>query len=138
MASPYLFDVPAVKAWADATGNESKVVLDALKDGAAFIYNRIWDSAKEAYPDECAALPKDEFNRPRCNEEHRLAAAAVAQKLNATFPIRGTYDDAIEWVVVGVAISGSYTIVTDERRKKKYQHVNGLTVITYEEMLGAL
>ncbi|MGH6890524.1 MAG: hypothetical protein ACREHF_15260 [Rhizomicrobium sp.] len=134
----YLMDVPAVKSWADAKANERTVVLTAVKAGTVLIYNRVWDSAKSAFPDECETLPKDEFVRKRCNEEHRLAAAAVAESLNATFPIRGGYDDAIEWTVVGVALSGGYTVVTDERRKQKYQKIDGLLVVTYDELLDLL
>jgi hypothetical protein len=135
----YLMDVPAVKSWADAKGNESKSILAAVKAGTIVIYNRVWDSAMGAYPDECKSLPKGEFERERCGEEHRLAAAAVAERLNATFPVRGgSYDDAIEWTVVGVAISGGYTIVTDQRRKKKYEKIDGLSVITYEDLLDLL
>jgi hypothetical protein len=137
-APPYLMDVPALKSWADAKGNEAKVVLNAIKAGVIVVYNRVWDSAKDAYPDECKTLPKDEFERKRCGEEHRLAAAAVADRLNATFPVRGAYDDAIEWVVVGIALGGPFTIVTDERRKKKYAKIEGLSVITYEELLDLL
>jgi hypothetical protein len=135
----YLLDVPAVKSWADAKGNESKSVLAAVKAGRVVVYNRVWDSAKGAYPDECESLPKDQFDCERCGEEHRLAAAAVAERLNATFPVRGgSYDDAIEWTVVGVAKSEGYTIVTDERRKAKYQKIDGLLVATYEELIDLL
>jgi hypothetical protein len=136
--TPYVIDVPAIKAWAAATGNEASAVLGAIQDGRILLFNRVWDSAKAAYPDECARLPKDDFECERCTEEHRLAAAALAQKLNAKFPVRGPYDDAIEWMVAGVALSGPYTIVTDERRKKKFEKVDGLSVITYEEMVGQL
>lgn len=138
LAPPYLMDIPAVKSWADASGNEFKAILDAIRAGTIAIYNRIWDSANDAYPDECKSLPKDEFKRERCGEEHRLAAAAIAEKLNATFPVKGSYDDAIEWTVAGIAISGPYTIVTDERRKRKYANIDGLAVITYEELIELL
>jgi hypothetical protein len=135
----YLFDVPAIKSWADATGNESKAVLTAVKAGTVVIYNRVWDSAKGAYADECELLPKDEFECEKCGEEHRLAAAAVADRLEATFPVRGGgYDDAVEWMVVGIALNGGYTIVTDQRRKQKYEAIDGLLVITYAELLDLL
>jgi hypothetical protein len=134
----YLMDIPAIKYWAAAKGNEFKAVFEAVKAGTIVIYNRVWDKANEAYPDECSGLPKEEFQRQVCGEEHRLAAAALAQKLEATFPIRGSYDDAIEWTVIGIAVCGPYTIVTDQRRKAKYAKIDGLSVITYDELIDLL
>jgi hypothetical protein len=135
---PFLMDVPALYSWAEAAGNESKAVLEEIQSGNILVFNRVWDSFNNAYPDECATLPKESFKRARCSEEHRLAAAEIAEDLNAMFPLRGGYDDAIEWTVVGIAKSGPYTIVTDARRKEKYSQVDGLYVITYEELLDEI
>jgi hypothetical protein len=138
-SAPYLMDVPALKAWSDATGNEFQIVLGAAKSGAVVVFNRVWDGLKEAYPDEAAKLKTNQFPRERFTPEQRLAAAAIADKLEATFPIMSAgYDDAVEWAVAGIAVTGPYTIVTDERRKQKYAQIDGVAVITYDELLDEL
>jgi hypothetical protein len=136
--APYLLDLPALKAWSDATGNEFQSVLAALNSGEVVCFNRVWEVMKEAYPDEAKKLAESQFPRLRFNREHRLAAAAIADKLEATFPVMSAYDDAVEWAVAGVAASGSYTIVSDERRIEKYAKIDGLVAISYEELLDVL
>jgi hypothetical protein len=137
-ALPYIFDVPAMRAWADASSNEASTILAEVKSGTVVIFNRVWDSFKNAYADKAAKLPKSEFECARADEEHRLAAAAIVDKLNAHFPMMGPYDDSIEWTVAGIAIAGPYTIVTDEKRKQRYAKIDGLSVVTYDEFFDGL
>jgi hypothetical protein len=135
---PYLLDVPAIRAWAEAGSNEAQAILGAIQNETIHVYNRVWKHAKDAYPDECTSLSSHTFTKKRCNEEHRSAAAECADGLNATFPLKGSYDDAIEWMVVGIATAEALTIVTDDRRKQKYLQIDGLTAITYEELLDEI
>ena len=100
------------------------------------IFNRVLNEFANAYPDSAKQIKALDFPKPRVTEEHRMSAAALAEKSNATFGRKGPYDQCIEWCVAGIACCGPYTIVTDGRRKSLYQRVNGLTVITFDEYLN--
>jgi hypothetical protein len=134
--TPFVFDLQACRMWAEASGNEAQVVLGDLQSGEALIFNRVWNEFKKVYSDQAAGVAANGFSRPRVTEEHRMTAAALADKSNATFGRKGPYDQCIEWCVAGLACCGPYTIVTDERRKPLYQNVDGLTVITFDEYLS--
>jgi hypothetical protein len=122
--------------WAEASGNEAQVVLSDLQSGEALIFNRVWNEFAKVYSEQASAVDAGQFTRPRVTEEHRMSAAALAEKSNATFGRRGPYDQCIEWCVAGLACCGPYTIVTDTRRKALYQKLDGLTVLTFDEYLN--
>ena len=58
---PFILDVHALLAWANATGNESQTIYDGVKDGSIVIYNRVWNDFSKAFPDEAASLLKSKF-----------------------------------------------------------------------------
>jgi hypothetical protein len=134
--TPFVFDLHACKMWAEASGNEAQVVLSDLQSGEALIFNRVWNEFAKVYSEQASAVDAGQFTRPRVTEEHRMSAAALAEKSNATFGRRGPYDQCIEWCVAGLACCGPYTIVTDTRRKALYQKLDGLTVLTFDEYLN--
>jgi hypothetical protein len=135
-STPFVFDLQACRMWAEASGNEAQVVLSDLQSGEVLIFNRVWNEFTKVYSDQAAGVDAGAFSRPRVTEEHRMSAAALAEKSNATFGRRGPYDQCIEWCIAGLACCGPYTIVTDARRKALYKKVNGLTVITFDEYLN--
>jgi hypothetical protein len=133
---PFVFDLQAIRLWSEASGNEAQIVLGDLEGGQVLIFNRVLNEFANAYPDSAKQIKAHDFPKPRVTEEHRMSAAALAEKSNATFGRKGPYDQCIEWCVAGIACCGPYTIVTDGRRKSLYQRVNGLTVITFDEYLN--
>ncbi len=133
---PFVFDVLGLWAWSNAGGNEEKVFRGDVTEGRAVIYNRVWTSFQAAYPDEAAKLDPSTFPRSSVADEHREAAAALAERAGATFGAKGPYSNGMEWWMAGIASCGPYTIVTDARRKALYQKVDGLYVLTVEEYLA--
>jgi hypothetical protein len=136
LPKPFIFDVPAMLAWSNASGNEAKTVLAHVQQGVVLIFNRVWNEFVSAFPDEAKILATNEFDKQRFNDLHRMSAAALADGNNATFGRKGPYDQCIEWCVAGVACCGPYTVVTDERRKTRYEQIDGVAVVTYEEYLN--
>src|SRR5262245_18146263 len=117
LPSPFIFDVQALLAWSNASGNEAQTVLTEVEQEGVLIYNRVWKEFCDAYPEEGEKLKALSLPRKRVTEEHRMAAVALAEKCNATFGWQGPYDHGLEWCVAAIASSGPYTIVTDARRK---------------------
>jgi hypothetical protein len=134
--TPFIFDIQALRSWALATGNEAQLVWVEVQQGTVLIYNRLWREFCTVYPDESANLADHEFSRPKVTEEHRIAAAALADKANATFGRKGPYDQCLEWCVAGIASCGPCTIVTDARRKVLYAKIDGLFVVTFDEFVA--
>lgn len=133
---PYIFDVRALLAWTKATGNEFTHVLAGVIDGSVSIYNRVWTDFDSAYPDEAKVIDVSSFPRARVTIEHRLTAAALVAKADESFRPMGPYDDNTELCVAGIATCESGTVVTDSRRKLRYQAINGLHVITFDEFVA--
>lgn len=136
--APYVFDVRALLAWANATGNEFKIILAEVTQGSAHVYGRVWKDFCDAYPDEAKVLAANSFTRPRVTKEHRLQAAALTAKADDSFAPKGPYDDCTELCVAGIASCASGTVVTDARRKPRYEAIDGLSVMTFEEYLDQL
>jgi hypothetical protein len=136
--APYVFDVRAIHAWSKASGNVSKNVLGDVSQGSVAVYGRVWKDFCDAYPDEANVLKVNTFTRPRVTKEHRLQAAALTAKADDTFAPKGPYDDCSELIVAGIASCEGGTVVTDARRKPRYEAIDGLSVVTFEEYLDLL
>lgn len=135
---PYVFDVRALFAWSQATGNVLGIVLAGVMTGTIMVYGRVWKEFCDVYSDEAETLAAHEFDRCRVTKEHRLAASALVAKADDSFAPKGPYDDGVELCVAGIASCSGGTIITDERRKPSYQAIDGLSVLTFEELLDLL
>jgi hypothetical protein len=133
---PFVFDVAAMLAWSKATGNEAQIVLGDVQQGTVHIYGRVFKEFLAAYPDEAKIIAVNQIPRQRITDEHRHAAAALAEKANATFGRKGPYDPCIEWSVAGIASCCNGTVVTDMRRIQNYTYIDGLSVITFDDFIA--
>lgn len=135
---PYVFDVRALCAWAGVTGNESALILAEIGKGNVHIYSRVWKEFCEAFEEESETLPKDKFERLRVLDGHKLQAGAMLDKADGLFKPKGPWDDCTEAIVAGIAGCESGTVVTDAREKPRYEAVDGLAVLTFEEYMATL
>src|SRR4051812_45497294 len=100
---PFIFDVRALFAWAGATGNVSARVLAEIASGNVHVYGRVWKDFCKAFPEEAGTLPKDQFERHRVQEAHKLQAGIMMDQPHGLFKQKGPWDDCTEACVAGIA-----------------------------------
>jgi hypothetical protein len=132
----HTLDVQGLLAFSKASGNEFASVKADLESGRLAVYNSAWKEFCEAYPDESSVLASISFEKKKVLPEHRLASAAIAERGQSTFGWSGPYDRAIEWRVAGVASYEKLVVVTDARRKKTYEDMDGITAMTFDEYVS--
>jgi hypothetical protein len=88
------------------------------------------------YPDRSGELAKHAKPRQRITPEDRLAAAALADHVEATF---GPYDQGTEWVVAGIALSAGLKVVTAPPPLNGfYPQFDGCEAISVADLLNEL
>lgn len=131
----YTFDVRGLLAWSRASANEFAIPEADIENGTVRIFSVAWNEMHSAYDEDAAAFSKLKIPREHLTEEHRESIIAIADEAKATFGWKGAYDKAVEWQIAGVASCEDLTVITDERGKKKYEKIDGITAITFEEYI---
>jgi hypothetical protein len=134
--SEYILDIRGLVGWAKLSGNEYGAIAGAVREERVLVLARVWQEFKEMYPDEAAMLVRDASPRQRTNQADRIAAAALADHLDATF---GPYDDGTDWVVAAKAVGDDLVVVTAQPFQAQfYGSVDGCRAISVDELLDRL